>query len=137
MMGNLNFVIIVIILSAGALAFLVLFNLTNINITERTREIATIKVLGFRNYEVDAYIFRENMLLTIIGSFVGLFLGILLHKYIIQTMEIDTMMFGQQAHPESFLWSILLTLLFSILVNMFMHRKLKQINMVESLKSVE
>ncbi|MFS8651238.1 MAG: FtsX-like permease family protein [Caldibacillus sp.] len=137
MMGNLNFVIIVIILSAGALAFLVLFNLTNINITERIREIATIKVLGFRDHEVDAYIFRENMLLTLVGTFLGLFLGILFHKYIIRTMEIDSMMFGQQAHPESFLWSILLTLIFTLLVNLFMHRKLKRVNMVESLKSVE
>ena len=137
MMGNLNFVIIVIILSAGALAFLVLFNLTNINITERIREIATIKVLGFRDHEVDAYIFRENMLLTLVGTFLGLFLGVLFHKYIIRTMEIDSMMFGQQAHPESFLWSILLTLIFTLLVNLFMHRKLKRVNMVESLKSVE
>lgn len=137
MMGNLNFVIIVIILSAGALAFLVLFNLTNINITERIREIATIKVLGFRDHEVDAYIFRENMLLTLVGTFLGLFLGVFFHKYIIRTMEIDSMMFGQQAHPESFLWSVLLTLIFTLLVNLFMHRKLKRVNMVESLKSVE
>lgn len=136
-MGNLDFVIIVIIVSAGSLAFLVLFNLTNINITERIREIATIKVLGFRNREVDAYIFRENMFLTIIGTFVGLFLGILLHKYIIETMEIDTMMFGQHAHVSSFIWAVLLTLLFAILVNLFMHSKLKKVNMVESLKSVE
>lgn len=136
-MEMLNTVVLILIISAGLLAFVVLFNLTNINIMERIREIATIKVLGFRNREVDAYIFRENLYLSIIGTFVGLVLGVLLHRYVIQTMEIDMVMFGQSVHFSSFIWSILLTLIFSILVNLFMHKKLKNVDMVESLKSIE
>lgn len=134
---SLDFVVFVLILSAGALAIVVLYNLTNINITERIREIATIKVLGFREREVDAYVYRENIILTLFGTLLGLLLGILLHKYVISTMEIDSMMFGQQVHGISFLWSVLLTFAFSGIVNWFMHYKLKKVNMVESLKSIE
>lgn len=136
-MESLDYVIVILILSAGALAFVVLYNLTNINITERLREIATIKVLGFRDNEVSSYVYRENILLSIMGTMLGIVLGMLLHKYVIGTMEIDTMMFGQQIHLLSFLLSIVLTMVFSILVNLSMYGKLKNINMVESLKSIE
>lgn len=134
---SLDSVVLILIVSAGALAFVVLYNLTNINITERIKEIATVKVLGFRNWEVDAYVYRENLLLTLIGTLTGFLLGILLHGHVIDTMEIDTMMFGQQVHPDSFLWSALLTFAFSIAVNLVMHYRLKGIPMAESLKSVD
>ncbi|HHV98639.1 MAG TPA: FtsX-like permease family protein [Clostridiaceae bacterium] len=136
-MESLDYVVMILIMSAGALAFVVLYNLTNINITERVREIATIKVLGFRDREVSAYVYRENMVLTLIGTMTGLILGFWLHRYVIQTMEIDSMMFGQYAHLKSYLLSIILTLVFSIFVNFFVHNKLKNVNMVEALKSVE
>ncbi len=137
MLASLNYVIVVIIVSAGMLAFVVLFNLTNINITERIREIATIKVLGFYDGEVDSYIFRENLLLTILGDFVGLGLGILLANYIIRTAEIDMVMFGRSIHGLSFVLAFAMTLVFSIIVALFMHRHLRKVNMVEALKSVE
>lgn len=136
-MESLDFVVMILIMSAGVLAFVVLYNLTNINITERVREIATIKVLGFRDREVSAYVYRENIVLTIIGTLLGLILGFWLHRYVIQTMEIDSMMFGQYAHLKSYLLSIILTLVFSVFVNFFVHYKLKSVNMVEALKSVE
>lgn len=136
-LDSLDFVVFILIISAGVLAVVVLYNLTNINITERIREIATIKVLGFRNHEVDLYVYRENIFLTMMGTALGLGLGVILHKYVIKTMEIDTMMFGQKAHFSSYLWSIMLTILFSLFVNIFMHFKLKRVDMVESLKSVE
>jgi putative ABC transport system permease protein len=134
---SLDYVVMILILSAGALAFVVLYNLTNINITERLREIATIKVLGFRDREVSAYVYRENIILTVVGTMLGLLLGVLLHKYVIDTMEIDAMMFGKNVHFISYIFSIALTLVFSILVNFSMYNKLKNINMVESLKSIE
>ncbi len=136
-MQSLDYVVVILILSAGALAFVVLYNLTNINITERLREIATIKVLGFRDKEVSAYVYRENMILTVVGTMLGLILGILLHKYVIDTMETDTMMFGQSVHAISYVFSIVLTLVFSILVNLSMYNKLRNVDMVESLKSIE
>lgn len=136
-MKSLDSVVLIIIISAGALAFVVLYNLTNINITERIREIATLKVLGFRHREVDSYVFRENFILIVLGTLLGLVLGNILHYYVIITMEIDTMMFGREVHNSSYIWSILLTLIFSTSVNFFMHFKLKNINMVESLKSVD
>ena len=134
---SLDFVILVLIISAGALAMVVLYNLTNINITERIREIATIKVLGFRDGEVDSYIYRENVILTLFGTLLGLVLGLIFHRYVIHTMEIDSMMFGQNVHLVSYIWSVLLTFGFSAFVNFFMHFSLKRVNMVESLKSVE
>ncbi|HZJ82214.1 MAG TPA: ABC transporter permease, partial [Clostridia bacterium] len=134
---TLDYVVYILILAAGALAFVVLYNLTNINITERIREIATIKVLGFRDKEVSAYVYRENIFLTIFGTMFGLFLGYLLHKYVMATMEIDTMMFGKDIKLLSYLYSIVLTVLFSVIVNFFMFYKLKKVDMVESLKSVE
>lgn len=134
---SLNYVIFVLILSAFALAMVVLYNLTNININERIREIATIKVLGFYDMEVSGYVFRENAIITVIGAVLGLGLGTLLHGFVVNTAEIDMIMFGRDIAPLSFLISFGLTILFSALVNAVMHFYLKKINMVESLKSVE
>lgn len=137
MLGALDTVIVVLIVSAGMLAFIVLYNLNNININERKRELATIKVLGFYDNEVSAYVYRENILLTIIGAAVGSGLGIVLHRFVIKTVEVDAIMFGRNIYWPSFLYSILFTFAFSIIVNVIMHYKLKKIDMVESLKSVE
>ena len=137
MLRSLNLVIVVLIVSAGMLAFVVLYNLNNINITERQRELATLKVLGFYDGEVASYVYRENILLTIIGSVVGMVLGNLLHRYIILTVEVDEAMFGRQIHWQSYLYSFLFTVAFSLFVNWVMFYKLKKIDMVESLKSVE
>jgi putative ABC transport system permease protein len=136
-LGSLNYVIMVIIMAAGALAFVVLYNLTNINIGERYREIATIKVLGFYDNEVANYIYRENFILTIIGTALGLVLGIFLHRYVIVTTEIEIIMFGREIKPISFVYSAALTLLFSVLVSIAMYYRLKKIDMVASLKSVD
>ncbi|CEK29775.1 membrane protein [[Clostridium] sordellii] len=137
MISNLNSVVILIIVSAGALAFIVLYNLTNVNISERIREIATIKVLGFYDNEVASYVFRENIILTVIGTFLGLFVGVFLHKFIMTTAELDFIMFGREIKLLSFILSALLTLIFAALVNLCMYYKLKKIKMVESLKSVD
>lgn len=137
MLRSLNLVIVVLIVSAGMLAFVVLYNLNNINITERQRELATLKVLGFYDEEVASYVYRENILLTIIGSVVGMVLGNLLHRYIILTVEVEEAMFGRQIHWQSYLYSFLFTVAFSLFVNWVMFYKLKKIDMVESLKSVE
>ena len=137
MLESLNYVILVIILCAGALAFVVVYNLTNINITERRRELATIKVLGFHRREVQNYIFRETNLLTLFGSIIGLGAGKLMHGFVIGTVEVDIVMFGRDIAPMSYLISFLLTNLFSQLVNQFMKRRLSKIDMVESLKSVD
>lgn len=137
MLSTLGMVIVVLIVSAGMLAFVVLYNLNNINITERQRELATLKVLGFYDKEVSAYVFRENVLLTFIGVLAGAVFGIFLHRYIITTVEVDAVMFGRNIKPVSFLYSGLFTVGFSVIVNLFMHFKLKKIHMVESLKSVE
>lgn len=137
MLRSLNLVIVVLIVSAGMLAFVVLYNLNNINITERQRELATLKVLGFYDGEVASYVYRENILLTIIGSVVGMVLGNLLHRYIILTVEVEEPMFGRQIHWQSYLYSFLFTVAFSLFVNWVMFYKLKKIDMVESLKSVE
>lgn len=134
---SLNYVVLVMIVSAGALAFVVLYNLTNVNISERIREIATIKVLGFYDNEVSAYIYRENIILTIFGILFGSVLGVLLHRFIIFTVEIDYMMFGRNIDLTSFIFSAILTILFAVLVNISMYYKLKKVKMVESLKSVD
>ena len=136
-LDDMNLVIVVLIVSAGMLAFVVLYNLNNINITERQRELATLKVLGFYDGEVASYVYRENILLTIIGSVVGMVLGNLLHRYIILTVEVEEAMFGRQIHWQSYLYSFLFTVAFSLFVNWVMFYKLKKIDMVESLKSVE
>ena len=137
MLGSLGAVIWVLIISAGMLAFVVLYNLNNINITERQRELATLKVLGFYDGEVSQYVFRENILLSFIGILAGAVFGILLHRYVITTVEVDAVMFGRNIKPISFVYSGLITFGFSMFVNMVMHFKLKKIDMVESLKSVE
>ena len=129
--------IAVLIISAGMLAFVVLYNLNNISITERQRELATLKVLGFYNNEVTMYVYRENILLTFLGALFGIVLGKILHRFIIVTVEIESVMFGRNIDLSSFVYGFLLTLLFSLLVNGAMYFKLKKIDMVESLKSVE
>lgn len=135
--ASLSFVVVVLIIAAGMLAFVVLYNLTNVNISERVREIATIKVLGFYDKEVSAYVYRENIFLTMIGAFCGLFLGIGLHQLIMNLAELESVMFGRNIALLSFVLSFLITMLFSIIVNLVMYRKLKEVPMVESLKSVE
>ena len=137
MLGSLDVVIVVLIISAGMLAFVVLYNLNNININERKRELATLKVLGFFDGEVSSYVFRENVLLTVFGCILGVVLGSALHRYVITTVEIESYMFGRIIKIPSYLLAIALTFGFSFLVNLLMHFKLKKIDMVESLKSVE
>lgn len=137
MLQSLNLVIVVLIVSAGLLAFVVLYNLNNINITERRRELATLKVLGFYDMEVSSYVYRENIMLTIFSIAVGIVLGALLHRFVITTVEVDVVMFGRIVNWQSYLYSALFTTAFSLFVNWVMYYKLKKIDMVESLKSVE
>lgn len=135
--SSLSFVVIVLVIAAGMLAFVVLYNLTNVNISERLREIATIKVLGFYDLEVAEYVYRENIMLTMIGSMCGLLLGVGLHRMIMNLAEMETVMFGRNIEIKSFIISFVITMLFALIVNLVMYRKLKKIPMVESLKSVE
>ena len=137
MLKSLNLVIVVLIISAGMLAFVVLYNLNTVNITERQRELATLKVLGFYDLEVAEHVYRENVLLTFIGAAVGVVLGKFLHAFIIDTVEVDTAMFGRNINFSSYMYSLLFTILFSLIVNGIMYFKLKKIDMVESLKSIE
>ncbi|MCX4379330.1 MAG: ABC transporter permease, partial [Lachnospiraceae bacterium] len=137
MMSSMNYIVFVVIACAAALAFIVLYNLNNINITERIREIATIKVLGFYRNETAAYVFRENTALTAIGCAVGLLLGKLLHIYVMHKVDIDLMSFDVHVKAVSYLLSILLTFAFTWIVNRIMTGKLENINMAESLKSVD
>lgn len=137
MMSSLDLVVWVLILSAGLLAYVVLYNLNNINITERRRELATLKVLGFYDMEVAQYVYRENILLTVCGCLFGVAFGFLLHRFVILTLEVDMIMFGRAIRPSSYVFSILITFLFAAFVNFIMYFSLKKIDMVESLKSVE
>ena len=137
MMGSLDSIILLIVLCAGALAFIVIYNLTNINITERIREIATIKVLGFYPGETAAYVFRENVVLTAIGAGAGLFMGILLHRFVMAQIAIDMVTFDVRIGLRSYLLSILLTFVFMAVVDVFMYIRLEKIDMAESLKSIE
>ena len=137
MLNSIDAVVVLIIVCAASLAFVVLYNLSNINIAERVKEIATIKVLGFYDREVDAYVNRESVALTLIGTLFGAFGGIALHRFIIVTVEVDAVMFGRDIQPLSFVYAIALTLLFSLLVNLVMGRMLKKISMVESMKAPE
>ncbi len=137
MLGALDIVVWVLIICAGLLAFVVLYNLNNININERRRELATLRVLGFHNTEVASYVYRESVMLTVIGIIVGIFLGIALHQYVILTVEVDMLMFARKINTLSYIYSSLLTILFSVLINWVMYFKLKKIDMVESLKSIE
>lgn len=137
MMSSLDYIVWLIIICSGALAFIVLYNLTNINITERLREIATIKVLGFYPSEVSGYVFRENIVLTAMGAVIGLPLGVLLHAYVIGQIKIDMMHFQPRILPVSYLLALVFTFLFAIIVNIVMYYRLERINMAEALKSVE
>lgn len=136
-MGNLNVVVIILIVAAGGLAFVVLYNLNNINVSERIRELSTIKVLGFYDAEVSMYIFRENTILTMLGILFGMGFGKILHGFVLVTAEADSMMFSPNVYPRSYIYAALLTILFSVIVMVFMHRKLKKINMIDALKSTE
>ena len=137
MLKSVGLIVIVLVVAAAALAFIVLYNLTNINITERQREIATLKVLGFTPREVSAYIYREIMLLSVIGCAVGLVLGVFMEGFVVVTAEVDQVMFGRTIHAASFVIAFLLTMLFTVLVMLAMRRKLARVDMVESLKSNE
>ncbi|MBO0439327.1 FtsX-like permease family protein [Candidatus Enterococcus ikei] len=134
---SLNIVVWVLITVSGLLAFIVLYNLTNINISERIRELSTIKVLGFYDKEVTMYVYRENIILTVIGIFFGCFFGKLVHGYVLTTVEVDMLMFSPTIHWFSYVYSGLITLFFTLLVMVFMHRKLKKVDMIEALKSNE
>ena len=136
-MERVDFVVVIIILAAAALAMVVLFNLSNINITERQRELATIKLLGFYDGEVSAYVYRENIVLTVFGILLGCFMGHWLHIYLVRSTEIDLMMFGRQTATSAYVYAAILTMLFSIAVNILAHFRMKKIDMVESLKSAE
>lgn len=136
-MEQLDGVIVIIIIAAGLLAVAVLYNLNNINISERRREIATLKVLGFNRRELANYIYRENIFLMFIGIALGLIGGIFLHRFIITTVEVDLTRFGREIKPLSWIYSILLTIAFSLGVNLGMYNKIQNTDMVESLKSVE
>lgn len=135
--SSMNIVVLVMIISAGALAIVVLYNLTNINLAERNREIATIKVLGFNYNETSAFVYRENIILTLLGMVLGLILGVFLWSFVVTTVEVDTVMFGRQIHTISYFFAFALTGAFALLVNFIMYFRIKAIDMVESLKSIE
>ncbi len=137
MLKGLDIIIVVIVGAAGGLAFVVLYNLNTINIGERVRELATLKVLGFYDGEVSSYVFRENVILTVIGILFGYAGGSFLHKFVIDTIEVDMVMFGREIYASSYLYATLITLLFAVIINCSMHFKLKKIDMTTSLKSVE
>lgn len=137
MLQGLDIIILVIIVSAGMLAFVVIYNLNNINISERRRELATLKVLGFYDGEVSAYVFRENIVLTVIGVIVGMVLGVWIHRYVVDTVEVDLVMFGREIKWLSFVYSSLITIAFSLIINGMMHFRLKKIDIATSMKSVE
>ena len=137
MIKSISYIVVVLVISAACLAFVVLYNLSNVNISERKREIATIKVLGFTRKEVDAYINRETILLTILGSLIGLGIGVGLHHLIMNLAEMDDIMFGRTINSISYVISFVMTIGFNAAINLFMHRKLNKIQMVESLKAVE
>ena len=137
MMQSMEMVIVVLIVAAGMLAFIVLYNLNNINIIERRRELATLKVLGFYDMEVGSYVYRENVLLTIFGILAGVLMGFFLHRFVILTVEVDMMMFGREIGWPSYVYSVLLTCVFALFINFGMFFKLRKIDMASSLKSAE
>ena len=134
---SLSYIVIVLVVSAGLLSLIVLYNLSSINIHERIKEIATIKVLGFNNQEVASYIFRENILLGVIGTLIGLIGGYWLHRIVILVGEVDLIRFGRNAGIMAFVWAALLSMGFTMLVNLILMRNLRKVDMVESLKSIE
>jgi putative ABC transport system permease protein len=137
MMSSLDLIVLVVIVCAAGLAFIVLYNLTNINITERVREIATIKVLGFYENETASYVFRENRILTFLGGCLGLLLGIALHSFVMSNIKVDLIVFDVRIRPISYLYSIVLTMVFAAVINRLMRGKLNSVSMTESLKSVD
>ena len=137
MLKSLYIIVIVLVISASLLAFVVIYNLNNINISERKRELATIKLLGFYDSEVAMYVYRENIWLTILGAFAGIFIGKALHGFIIQTVQVNQVMFGHDVSVPSYIYSMVLAFVFSMAVNGVMYFQLKKIDMIESLKSVE
>ena len=137
MMSSLDYIVLIVIICAAGLAFIVLYNLTNINITERVREIATIKVLGFFRRETSAYVLRENLALTAMGIAAGSIAGVFLHRFVMAQIKVDLVDFSVRILPVSFLYSIVLTFIFNFAVDLFMELKLERINMAESLKSIE
>lgn len=137
MIEALDYIILVIIITAGALAFVVLINLTQVNISERVREIATLKVLGFRNNEINSYIFKEIMLLSVIGGLVGLPLGVVEHHFIMNVIDMEMIKFGNNVKVMSFVYAYAITIVFTLIVLFFTRKPLRKIEMIESLKSVE
>lgn len=135
--NSLYFIVILMIVAAAILAFVVLYNLNNINISERHRELATLKLLGFYDKELSAYVYRENVVLTILGTILGIFLGIILHRFVMVTVETDVYMFGRELQPLSIVIGAVLTIIFALATNLIMYFRLKKIDMIESLKSVE
>ncbi|MBR5203514.1 MAG: FtsX-like permease family protein [Clostridia bacterium] len=135
--NSLYFIVVIMIIAAAILAFVVLYNLNNINISERKRELATLKLLGFYDGELNSYISRENVVLTLLGTILGVFIGILLHQFVMITVETDVYMFGRELNPVSIVISAALTILFSLITNLIMYFKMQKIDMIESLKSVE
>ena len=136
-LSRMDYVVLVVVVCAAALAFIVLYNLTNININERVREIATIKVLGFYKNEVSAYVFREINILAFIGSLVGLVMGIGLHAFVMAQVRIDSMFFPHYIAPWSYLLAFVITMLFTVLIGLGMRPRLSKVHMAESLKSIE
>lgn len=137
LLNNINFIVTVLVFSSAAFAFIVLYNLTNININERRKELSTLKVLGYHREEIAAYVFRESVILSLLGTVLGLFLGKLLHTFVVMTVEASNLMLGRVISAQSYAISALLTFLFSLLVNLFLTKKLNKIEMVESMKAVE
>lgn len=137
MMSSFNVVVWVIIAAAAALAFVVMVNITSMNISERTRELATLKVLGFRPKEMNNYILRESVMTELIGIVIGFVFGFFLHRYVLKTVEIDLIMFVRRLYPQSYLYASVLTIIFALIVNLFMNRRIQHVDMVESLKSIE
>lgn len=137
MIRSINYIVLVLIISAGTLAFVVLYNLTNINISERIKEIATIKVLGFFDREVNSYVCRETYLLSLIGTAVGLVLGVFLCRFVVYTAEMESVMFGRTIYPKSFVFAAVITVVFTVAVNLALTPRLKKVDMVESMKSVD
>ena len=136
-LDSISLVVVIMIVCAGLLAFIVLYNLSIINITERLKEIATIKVLGFDDMEVSAYIFRENILLTVIGIVEGIISGVIVHRIVLMMADVDIITYGYNIDFSSFIYSVILAFGFSMFVNVVLHGKLKKVEMVESLKSIE
>jgi putative ABC transport system permease protein len=135
--NSINIIILVMLIAAGALAFVVVYNLTNINISERTREIATIKVLGFKHSETNMYIFRENFVMGAVGIVLGGVIGYFLAQFMLRTVEVDMVKFVKDIEATSYLYAVLLTAFYIVMVNLMMTKRMKDISMVESLKAIE